>query len=67
MHPNRVRTWREWLFETFGRGGYFSLRPMPMTDAEREQQAEKATPPSDVTQLNLDAYLPTRNSRSQSR
>jgi len=48
------RTWREWFFETFGRGGYFSLRAMPTTEAERQQQAEKAMPPKDVTRLNLD-------------
>jgi len=61
MRPNRVRTWREWLFETFGRGGYFSLRPMPMTEAERRQQAEHAAPPKDVTRLNLDADQPKRS------
>ena len=60
MRPNRVRTWREWLFETFGRGGYFSLRPMPMTEAERQQQAENAAPPKDVTRLNLDVDPPKR-------
>jgi len=48
------RTWRAWFFETFGRGGYFALRPMPTTEAERQQQAEKAMPPKYVTRLNLD-------------
>ena len=60
MHPNRVRTWREWLFETFGRGGYFSLRPLPLTEAERQQLAENAAPQKDVTRLNLDADPPKR-------
>jgi len=54
MRPERVRTWREWLFETFGRGGYFSLRPLPMNEAEQEQAAEKNVPPKDITRLNLD-------------
>jgi len=57
MRPDRVRTWREWLFETFGRGGYFSLRPLPMTEAERQQLAENAAP-KDVTRLHLDADPP---------
>jgi hypothetical protein len=61
MRPNRVRTWREWLFETFGRGGYFSVRAMPTTEAER-LQAEGATPPKGVTRLNLDADDPRRSS-----
>ena len=40
--------------------GYFSLRPMPMTEAERQQQAENATPPKDLTRLNLDVDPPKR-------
>lgn len=60
MRPNRVRTWRDWLFETFGRGGYFSLRPLPTTEAERLQQVNEAAPPKDITRLNLDAEPPKR-------
>jgi hypothetical protein len=56
------RTWREWFFETFGRGGYFSLRPMPKTEAERQLQADKnATPPKDLTRLNLDPDQPRQS------
>jgi hypothetical protein len=40
------------LFETFGRGGYFSLRPLPTTEAERNQRTEPA-PPKDITRLNI--------------
>jgi hypothetical protein len=62
MQPNRVRTWRAWLFETFGRGGYFSLRPLPLSDAERQQQqAESQPPPADMTRLNIDPE-PTKRS-----
>jgi len=61
MQLNRVRTWREWLFETFGKGGYFSLRPMPTTQAERRQQAENQAPPEDITRLDLDADPPRRS------
>jgi hypothetical protein len=49
-----VFRWREWLFERFGRGGYFSLRPLPMTEAERKQNAESHATPADITRLNLD-------------
>jgi hypothetical protein len=54
MSLGRVRNWREWLFETFGRGGYFSLRRLPMNEAERKQAAEENIPPKDITRLNLD-------------
>ena len=54
MRLRPVRTWRDWVFETFGRGGYFSLRPLPMTDAERGLEAERPTTPRNVTRLNLD-------------
>jgi hypothetical protein len=54
VRRERVRNWGEWLFEVFGRGGYFSLRPLPMNDAEREQAVEKHTPPNDITRLNLE-------------
>jgi hypothetical protein len=47
------------LFETFGRGGYFSLRPMPITEAE-QQQAEPMPAPQDITRLNLDVEQPKR-------
>ena len=60
MRPARVRTWRDWLFETFGRGGYFSLRRLPLTDAERQQKAANEPAPKDITRLNLDTEQPKR-------
>jgi hypothetical protein len=54
MRPNRVRTWRELFAEMFLRGGLFSLRPLPKTDAERELESEQVKPlPEDATRLNL--------------
>jgi hypothetical protein len=49
----RARRWREWLRDTFIRGGYFSLRPLPTTEAERREAAEAARP-SDTTITRLD-------------
>jgi hypothetical protein len=55
MRPARFRTWREWFTESFLRGGYFSIRPLPTTQAEREQADERsARVPKDATRLNLD-------------
>ncbi len=31
--------WQEFIFEFFGRRGYFSLRPMPLNEAERQERA----------------------------
>ena len=59
IRPAGVRTWREWFFETFIRGGPFSIRLLPTNQAERQQQAEqKITPPEEITRLNLNAILP---------
>ena len=58
--PHRTGTWREFVFEFFGQNGYFSLRPMPMNEAERHEQANQKRAPKDVTRLNLDADQPER-------
>jgi hypothetical protein len=55
MRPHRISTWREFIFEFFGRAGLFSLRPMPMTEAEREEAARDVAPPKGITRLNLDS------------
>ncbi len=55
MRPARVRTWREWFREMFLRGGYFSIRPLPTTQAERDLASERKTRlPKDATRLNLE-------------
>jgi hypothetical protein len=54
MRPARFRTWREWFNESFLRGGYFSIRPLPTTQAEREQAGQRVTKPKSMTRLNLD-------------
>jgi hypothetical protein len=51
----RMRTWREWLYQTFVRHGYFAVRPLPSTEAERREAAEGAAPPKDITKLNLNS------------
>jgi hypothetical protein len=53
MAFTRKRSFRDWFQEMFVRQGYFSLRCLPTNAAEREL-AEKATPPKDLTRLNLD-------------
>ena len=54
MRPKRVRNWRELLFDMFGRGGLFSLRPLPKNEAERELESnQKKSLPKDATRLNL--------------
>ena len=54
MRPNPVRTWREWFFESFLRGGYFSIRPLPRTETERELDGQQKKPlPKDATRLDL--------------
>jgi hypothetical protein len=53
MRPNPVRTWREWFFETFLRGGFFSIRALPKSRAERELEAQEKPFPKDATRLNL--------------
>ena len=45
MRLARVRTWREWLFESLGRGGYFSMGPLPTTEAERNERTKPPEPP----------------------
>lgn len=53
--PRRwVRVWKAFVFEFFGRQGYFSLRPLPVSDAERREHATEQRPPQDITRLNLD-------------
>lgn len=53
MRPNRVRTWGDWFWEVFMRGGLFSLRRMPTSSAERELEAERVSSPRDLTKLHL--------------
>ena len=65
MRPARVRTWREWLFETLAWGGYLSLRPLPTTEAERNERTKPPEPPEDITRLNIDAH-PTKGSNQPS-
>jgi hypothetical protein len=62
MRPSQVRTWRELFWEMFGRGGLFSLRPLPTTDAERQLiDHPEAIQPKDLTRLNLDSGAPRRD------
>jgi hypothetical protein len=56
----RARTWHEWLYQTFVRHGYFAVRPLPSTEAERQEGVENTAPPKDITKLNLDSG-PTRS------
>jgi hypothetical protein len=55
MRPKPVRTWREWFFESFVRGGFFSIRPLPKTQAEDELEGERKEPlPKGATRLDLE-------------
>jgi hypothetical protein len=54
MRPHPVRTWREWFYESFLRGGYFSIRPLPSTEAERDLDGQQEQPPpKDAIRLDL--------------
>jgi hypothetical protein len=55
MTISRIRNVREWFHETFVRGGYFSLRPLPTTNAERAEAAKSIQPEKNITRLNLDS------------
>ena len=55
MTVSRMRTLREWFHETFVKGGYFSLRPLPTTKAERAEAAHRLPPEKEITRLNLDS------------
>lgn len=46
------RTWREWFFEVFAANGYMPFRPLPMTEAERLERAQRDTP-KDITRLDI--------------
>ena len=51
-----ARTWREWFFEVFAPNGYMRpLRPLPLTEAERREQAERARRdvPEDITRIDI--------------
>jgi hypothetical protein len=50
-----ARTWREWFFHVFAPNGYIRpLNPLPMTDAQQREHAERAEReiPDDITRLN---------------
>ena len=56
MTVARMRNWREWFYQTFVRHGYFSVRPLPTTEAERlEASTHVVQPTADLTRLNLDS------------
>ena len=55
MTVARMRTWREWLYQTFVRHGYFSVRPLPATEAEEREGSDRRVAPRDITRLNLDS------------
>ena len=51
-----ARTWRDWFFEVFVPNGYMRpLRSLPLTEAERREQAERARRdvPADITPINI--------------
>jgi len=65
MPPGRVRTWGDWFYEVFMRGGLFSLRRLPISHAERQEEAErKVMPPENITKLNLNSDSSHRDSVS---
>jgi hypothetical protein len=58
VRPVRTHNWREWFVETFLRGGLFSIRPLPTTDAERRLAADEQDRKSrgkETTRLNIDS------------
>ena len=61
MPYRRTRSWREWFFEVFAPNGYIPFHPLPMTDAERKERAEREVQPKDITRLNLDDVQPRRS------
>ncbi len=56
------QTWREWFFDVFAVNGPMPFRPLPTTEAERLQRAERDTP-KDITRLGLDDEDPGDASR----
>ncbi len=51
-----ARTWRQWFFEVFVQNGYIRpLQPLPLTDAERREHAERARRdiPEDMTRIGI--------------
>ena len=57
MVVGRLRTWREWFYQTFVSMG--TLRSARYgTEAERQEAAQRAVPPQDITKLNLDSTSP---------
>jgi hypothetical protein len=50
----RKARWSDWFREMFLRQGLFSLRPMTVSDSERETDAAPLTEAKDIIRLNLD-------------
>ncbi len=46
------QTWREWFFEVFAVNSRMPFHPLPTTEAERLERAERDTP-KDITRLGL--------------
>jgi hypothetical protein len=52
---SRKRGWRDWFREAFVRQGLFSMRPVPLSLAEKGESAENVVKKKDMTRLNLDS------------
>ena len=62
MPYRQTRTWREWFFEVFAPNGRIPFNPLPETEAEKLDRAERQQQdqPNAITRLNLDAEPPPR-------
>ena len=51
-----ARTWREWFFEVFAPNSYVGpLRPLPLSEAERQEHAARDHPDKaeNITRLDI--------------
>ncbi len=47
--------WRDWFREAFIRQGLFSMRPLPVSQAEERESMEAVRNDENMTRLNLDS------------
>jgi hypothetical protein len=55
MTFSRKRGRRDWFREAFVRQGLFSMRPIPISRAEKGESGQKVREEEGMTRLNLDS------------